>query len=189
MGSWESRAGLSHSLPVPLARPGLPHTRRMRSVSGSSSSFRICSSSAGSMAAAEPPLQGRVGRRGRSGTWKIGHQLPAERALLCVAPVCRLGQFASLKKFVLEAGVSHRFRQDEHRLNHRNRALATWVPHADSSQGSRVCAAVADWVFKELCIDNRPQGSVAKPKLPTTGSFFLINFILICKKKKIRTKT
>lgn len=59
-----------------------------------------------------------------------------------------LMHFASLKKFLQETGVSLGFRQAEHRVNHRNSAPAKWVPRADSSQGSRVCATIADSVFK-----------------------------------------
>lgn len=58
------KTGLFPQPPPPPGPAGPAHTRRMRSVSGSSSSLRIFSSSAGSMAAAEPPLQRRVGRAG-----------------------------------------------------------------------------------------------------------------------------
>lgn len=102
MEGWEVKTGPFPQPPHPRSPVRPAHTRRMRSVSGSSSSFRICSKPAGSMAAAEPPptpplLQGRVGR-GRIGTWRLRQQLPAERALLCVSPVAWVIQLASLQK-------------------------------------------------------------------------------------------
>lgn len=93
-GVWRSQLGLYHSLPPAPARSRLPRTRRMRSVSGSSSSHRICSRPAGSIAAAEPTLPGRTAG-GRDNTWRLRNPLPAEGALLRAPAVPRVIQRSS----------------------------------------------------------------------------------------------
>lgn len=63
--AWGEARGESRVFPATSRSPwpgyAYSRTRRMRSVSGSSSSRRSCSRPAGSMAAAEPPLLGRKG--------------------------------------------------------------------------------------------------------------------------------
>lgn len=80
-GSLGVRVGL---FPQPPARPGRVYpvrTRRIRSVSGSSSSRRTCSRPAGSMAAAEQPLLGREG----GGTARGGPETHFRRKGRCSA--------------------------------------------------------------------------------------------------------
>lgn len=62
--AWGEAGDQNRDFPATSRSPRmhLPRTRRIRSVSGNSSSRRIRSRPAGSMAAAEPPLRG--GERG-----------------------------------------------------------------------------------------------------------------------------
>lgn len=82
-GRLGSQSALSRNLPLALDRPRLPRTWRMRSVSGSSSSRKICSRPAGSMAAAEPTLLGRDG----GGTARGGSETHFRRKGRCTAPL------------------------------------------------------------------------------------------------------
>lgn len=170
--------------PPPPIRPGrvprLSRTRRMRSVSGSSSSRRSCSRPAGSMAAAEPPLLGREG----GGTARGGLKPTSGGKGVAPGPSRRQGD----SSFPLGAPAS-----PLPPAAPRTRALAVQVPPAESPKRRGELAFRAfrgrPGFLGNSALNGRPRIPISRPNPPTTGPFFLINFILIIVKRKIRTKT